>query len=275
MTKIISICANKGGVGKSSISFNLADYLSFVHDKKVLLIDLDESCNLTQFFEIYENNETVAGIFNTSKPAPKIFSVRDNTYLIAGYKELDILSDSLILQDVMNKEYLMFLWMKKNKEIIEQFDYVIIDNHPDFKLPLKNSLVCADHIISLIEPSQGSLVGKYDIENRINEFRGQATDIMTGSSYVKGDIQFYLNRIKHNTKSSRVLLETFIEAEEMDDEAPVLGAIPEKELINVSTLENKPIFTFEEENIKSNNNNKKFYKKVHEVFSIIKENIDK
>ncbi|MEO1208311.1 MAG: ParA family protein [Cyanobacteria bacterium J06638_20] len=46
MSKIISVFNNKGGVGKSTICWNLADALGRLN-KKVLLIDFDPQCNLT------------------------------------------------------------------------------------------------------------------------------------------------------------------------------------------------------------------------------------
>ena len=46
MTKIVSIFNNKGGVGKSTICWNLADALAR-RDKRVLLIDFDPQCNLS------------------------------------------------------------------------------------------------------------------------------------------------------------------------------------------------------------------------------------
>lgn len=46
MTKIISVFNNKGGVGKSTICWNLADALGRA-EKRVLLIDFDPQCNLS------------------------------------------------------------------------------------------------------------------------------------------------------------------------------------------------------------------------------------
>lgn len=48
--KIITFTAIKGGVGKTTLTFNYASWLA-KHDKKVLLIDLDHQCNLTTLFQ--------------------------------------------------------------------------------------------------------------------------------------------------------------------------------------------------------------------------------
>ena len=46
----ISLCAKKGGVGKTSLSVNIAGYLASEHKCRVLLIDTDSQSSLSQFF---------------------------------------------------------------------------------------------------------------------------------------------------------------------------------------------------------------------------------
>ena len=53
MTKIYTTNIKKGGVGKTTITFNGAFYLAVKKNKRVLLIDLDDSCNLTKRFRLY------------------------------------------------------------------------------------------------------------------------------------------------------------------------------------------------------------------------------
>ena len=50
MVKIISLYNNKGGVSKTTTTFNLAVYLSSILDKKILIVDCDPQCNITELF---------------------------------------------------------------------------------------------------------------------------------------------------------------------------------------------------------------------------------
>ncbi|MUK57441.1 AAA family ATPase, partial [Pseudomonas aeruginosa] len=61
--EIITFAAIKGGVGKTTLSYNFSEYLASV-GKKVLLIDMDHQCNLSQLLNVYEQENTVLSIFN-------------------------------------------------------------------------------------------------------------------------------------------------------------------------------------------------------------------
>lgn len=64
--EIITFSAIKGGVGKTTLSYNFAEYLSSIN-KKVLLIDMDHQCNLSQILGIYEQKNTVLSVLLQSK----------------------------------------------------------------------------------------------------------------------------------------------------------------------------------------------------------------
>ena len=66
MGKIVAIGNEKGGVGKTTTVVNLAYYFSHVRSKKVLVVDMDPQCNLTdKYFD--QNDESKA------KPTRRLF----------------------------------------------------------------------------------------------------------------------------------------------------------------------------------------------------------
>ena len=60
--EIITFSAIKGGVGKTTLAFNYGEWLA-KNGKHVLFIDLDHQSNLTQTYNIYDNQDTVGNIF--------------------------------------------------------------------------------------------------------------------------------------------------------------------------------------------------------------------
>lgn len=55
--KIITFAAIKGGVGKTTLTFNYGEWLSS-KGHNVLLIDSDHQCSLTQTYDIYKDHGT-------------------------------------------------------------------------------------------------------------------------------------------------------------------------------------------------------------------------
>lgn len=95
MTKIYTTNIKKGGVGKTTITFNGAFYLAVKKNKRVLLIDLDDSCNLTKrFIDYYEEPipeiSTVKALFSDVVPVP--LRLTDHLSIIAGYDHLNELT---------------------------------------------------------------------------------------------------------------------------------------------------------------------------------------
>src|SRR5699024_6934392 len=78
---IVTVNQEKGGVGKSFIAFNFSNYLAVEHNKKVLVIDTDFQCNISEIFSIYDQENTFANIL-TGKGDVKVHSVRPNIDLI-------------------------------------------------------------------------------------------------------------------------------------------------------------------------------------------------
>lgn len=261
--EIITFTAIKGGVGKTTLTYNYADWLA-KHGKKILLIDLDHQCNLTTLFQKTRVNNTIAEAFKEVDIADEvqIDTVRKNIDLIAGYIDLDEVGSNL--ENNSNKNMLLYLWFKRNIETInlKKYDYILIDTHPDFGIITRNAISISDYLISPITPSEHGYNAKFDLEARLEKYRKVVINYETGKTYIDAELFFVANMVKHNTTTSHELIS------HISDDKSVLGIINEKELFNKSSVLHKTIFDLKE-NDEVYKKNMKFYENTESVFNNI------
>lgn len=247
--KIVTFSAIKGGVGKTTLTYNFGQWLKH-QNNRILYIDLDHQCNLTQTFNIFENKNTVENIFI---PNDEVCMIKIDEYssILPGYMRLDEVEKSITTKS--NKDMLLYMWLEDNyhKLNLEEFDFIIIDTHPDFSTITKNAVVVSHSIFSPITPSEHSFSSRDNLLERFNEFKNEMIDFKTRESYVTANLYFIANMVKHNTKSS---IEFKKVLHKIDD---IIAVFPHKELFNNSTLEKKSITDMALD--------KTFYKK-HEKF---------
>ena len=151
MGKVISLINQKGGVGKTTTSINLAASLALL-GKKVLMIDLDPQCNAT----------TGIGI-NKGEIEKSVYNVLNNTATIeeaiikTKYKRLYLLPANINLagidieimdQSRTNQNYLKAEQLKNHiDKIREEFDFIIIDCPPALGIITTNALTASDSVI--------------------------------------------------------------------------------------------------------------------------------
>lgn len=157
VAKIFSIVNQKGGVGKTTTAINLASALAFLK-KRVLLVDMDPQGNASTGFgvSLSQRQKTVYDVLiGHCHPQKALIPTR-----IPGLKiitsTVDLSACELELVDVKNREFLL-----KNalNEIIEDFDYILIDCPPSLGLLTINSLVAANSILIPMQCEFFSLEG--------------------------------------------------------------------------------------------------------------------
>lgn len=258
--KIITFTAIKGGVGKTTLTLNYGDWLA-KHGKKILLIDLDHQCNLTTVFERTRRTNTIAEAFkeeNIQKVA--IDRVAPNLDLIAGFIDLDVLGSHL--ENNSNKEMMLFMWFKNNADSLRltDYDYILIDTHPDFGTITKNAIAISNYLLSPITPSEHGYNAKFDLETRLENFRKSLFDYRTGETYVDAKLFFVANMIRHNTSMSRDLLK------HIENNETVAAIIPERELFNKATARHASIFELASKDESVLKQNQKFIEQADQLF---------
>ncbi len=173
MAKIISVFNNKGGVGKSTICWNLADSLGH-RGKKVLLIDFDPQCNLS--IAVLGEDQFVGSLPSQNMPygttirsflqrflqntgGEEVFlhtgsHTHPNVHLVAGDFWLNVYADSLnVGADLLTGTGLSrYVALRRIVTAAEQqqghpFDYVLVDLPPSFGSLVRASFYSSDYFI--------------------------------------------------------------------------------------------------------------------------------
>lgn len=165
MGKIIAIANQKGGVGKTTTSVNLAASLG-VLEKKILLIDADPQANATSGLGI-----DVEGVeFGTYQLLEHSISAEQaiiptnspNLDIIPAH--IDLVAIEIELVDKENREYML---KKAIEHLREDYDYILIDCAPSLGLLTLNALTAADSVIIPIQCEYFALEGLGKLLNTI------------------------------------------------------------------------------------------------------------
>ncbi len=165
MGKIIAIANQKGGVGKTTTTVNLAASLG-VLEKKVLLIDADPQANATSGLGC-DSAETKVGTYqlleHTCTAGEVIVKTASpNVDLIPSH--IDLVAIEIELVDKDRREYML---QEAIRDVATLYDYVLIDCAPSLGLLTLNALTAADSVIIPIQCEYFALEGLGKLLNTI------------------------------------------------------------------------------------------------------------
>jgi chromosome partitioning protein len=165
MGKIITVCNQKGGTGKTTSAINIAAYLA-VAGRKVLLIDLDPQANATSGIGINKHNikKSTYHVLLEELEIEEIFQPTAINNLLLGPANLDLTGAEVELVGVLGREYRLKRALQKIKN---NFDFIIIDSPPSLSLLTINGLCAADSVLIPVQCEYYALEGLTQLNNTI------------------------------------------------------------------------------------------------------------
>jgi chromosome partitioning protein len=182
MGKIISICNQKGGTGKTTSAINLATYLAFA-GKKTLLLDLDPQANTTSGIGTNKHNikKSTYHILLEELEIKDIILNTGVSNLWLAPSNLDLTGAEVELVGALGREYRLKRALSKEKE---NFDFMLIDSPPSLGLLTINALCASDSVLIPVQCEYYALEGLAQLTNTIKLVK----DNLNPSLYIEGVI---------------------------------------------------------------------------------------
>lgn len=168
MPQVISVANQKGGVGKTTTSINLAAALAGL-GRRVLMVDLDPQANATSGLGVESASESsIYNVLMDGLPLAEVMRSTDIEGLDVAPAHIDLSAAELELVSALAREYALKRALDKAEL---PHDYVIIDCPPSLGLLTLNALVASDNVVIPVQCEFYALAGLAKLTDTIWRIR--------------------------------------------------------------------------------------------------------
>lgn len=226
MGKIISLANQKGGVGKTTTTINLAASLA-VLEQKVLIIDADPQANATSGFgfDVQNVQSSIYECIVDEIDPEKVILKTEITNLDMIPSHIDLVGAEIEMLNLPNREKVLRSAISKLKN---SYDFIFIDCSPSLGLITVNALTASDSVIIPVQCEYFALEGLGKLLNTIKIIQNRLNPALEIEGFLLTMFDSRLNlsnqvyeEVKHHFQD--MVFETVIQRNVKLSEAPSYG----------------------------------------------------